>query len=326
MGPATAVVLARVGATYRLFAGAGELTAVLSGKLKHQDDDRVVAGDVVEFEPPVDGPAVILAVRPRHSVLARRAPAGERMGRRPQPIAANVDQVVVVAAAREPAPNPRMLDRFLVIAEANGLPAVIVLNKIDLDPAALDAFARRFGPGGYRVLATSVERAVGLGALHDLLRGRASVLTGASGVGKSSLVNALQPGLRLRIGELSEKWGTGRHTTRAALLVPLCAPAGAGAGGGTGGSAWGYVVDTPGLREVGTWGIDRDALGGCFPEFRALLDRCRFDDCRHLVEPGCAVREAAERGAFDPDRLVSYRRLYEEVSVPAWSSGPRRGR
>jgi ribosome biogenesis GTPase len=245
-------------------------------------------------------------------VLARRVAAGERMGRRAQPIAANVDQVIVVAAAQDPEPNARLLDRFLVIAEANGLPAVIVLNKIELAPAAEDVFTRRFAPAGYQVLPTSVKAPAGLPALRDLLRGRVSVLAGESGVGKSSLVNAFQPGSNLRIGAVSEKWGKGKHTTRAALLVPL-----PGAGG--------YVVDTPGLREVGTWGVDPDALGASFPEFRAVLDRCRFDNCRHLVEPGCAVRQAAEQGAFDPDRLVSYQRIYEEVSVPSWSTGPRRG-
>ncbi|HVH67484.1 MAG TPA: ribosome small subunit-dependent GTPase A [Gemmatimonadales bacterium] len=310
----TGVVLARTGATYRVHteAGGGTVTAVLRGKLKHRDDDRVVAGDVVELELHANGHATISRVRRRASVLARRA-VGER-GPRAQPIAANVDQVVVVASARSPDPNPRMLDRFLVIAAANRLPAVVVLNKIDLDldRSALAALLGRFGPAGYLVLATSVRQPEGLVALRDLLRGRASVLAGPSGVGKSSLLNALDPGLRLRIGEISAKWDTGKHTTRAALLVPLV--------------PGGYVVDTPGLREVGTWGIDPELLAVCFPEFRPFLDQCRFDNCRHLAEPDCAVRQAAALGAFDADRLVSYQRLYDEVSVPSWSSDRRRGR
>jgi ribosome biogenesis GTPase len=314
----TGVILARTGSTFRVQTDAGEVTAVLGGKLKHKDDGRVVAGDVVEFEPSQDGAAVISGVRPRKSVLARRASAGGRVGRRAQPIAANVDQVIVVAAARDPEPNLRMLDRFLVIAETNGLPAVIVLNKIELDEGALRACQQRFGPAGYQVLPTSVKALTGLPALRDLLRGRASVLTGPSGVGKSSLINAFHPGLKLRIGEVNERWGRGKHTTRAALLVPLGGVIGA-AGVGAG-----YVVDTPGLREVGTWGLDPEALGACFPEFRPFLDGCRFDNCRHLAEPGCAVRKAADDAAFDPDRLASYQRLYEEVTVPSWSSGPRR--
>ncbi|HYL56008.1 MAG TPA: ribosome small subunit-dependent GTPase A [Gemmatimonadales bacterium] len=306
----TGVVLARTGSTYRVHTDTGEVTAVLRGKLKHRDDDRVVAGDVVELELQSDGRGTISGVRRRRSVLARRA-AGERSPRA-QPIAANVDQVVVVASARSPDPSPRFLDRFLVIAAANRIPAVIVLNKIDLDRTALDRLLERYTPAGYQVLATSVRLPEGLAAFRDLLRGRESVLAGQSGVGKSSLLNALDPGLNLRIGEISAKWDTGKHTTRAALVVPL-------AGGG-------YVVDTPGLREVGTWGIDPELLAVCFPEFRRFLDQCRFDNCRHLAEPDCAVRDAAEQGAFDPDRLVSYQRLHEEVSVPSWSSDRRRGR
>src|SRR6266702_370638 len=310
-GMTTGVVLVREGSTYRVRTDAGELAAVLRGKLKFKDDDRVVAGDMVELELTGEGTAAITGIRPRKSLLARRA-AGERGPGRAQPIAANVDQVVVVVAARDPEPNPRMLDRFLVIAAANGLPAVIVLNKIELDRRAVERLGRRFGPAGYQLLATSVKAPENLPALRDLLRGRASVLTGPSGVGKSSLVNALHPGLNLRIGAISAYWRKGKHTTRAALLVPL--------------AERGFVVDTPGLREVGTWGVDPDALGSCFPEFRQLLDACRFDNCRHLMEPDCAVRRAAEEDRFDPDRLVSYQRIYEEVSVPSWSSGRRRAR
>ena len=126
-------------------------------------------------------------------------------------------------------------------------------------------------------------------------------------MGKSSLLNAIEPGLKLRVGAISEKWRTGKHTTTAAELVPL--------------ALGGYMVDTPGLREVGTWNLDPDALGFCFPEFRPYLDQCRFDNCRHLAEPGCAVRAAGQAGRFDADRLVSYERIYEEVSVPVWESG-----
>lgn len=317
---ATGVVLVREGGVYRVHTDAGEVTATLRGKLKHADDDRVVPGDVVELDLHGEAQAAITAIRPRRSVLARRAAQGGSGGgaRRAQPVAANVDQVVVVASARDPEPNPRMLDRFLVIAEANGLPAVLVVNKVELDRTAAPALARRYAPAGYQVLPTSVKATEeggeggGLPALRNLLRGRHSVFTGASGVGKSSLLNALEPGLKLRVGAISEKWRTGKHTTTAAELVPV--------------AGVGYVVDTPGLREVTAWGIDPDALGACFPEFRPYLDQCRFDNCRHLAEPDCAVRRAAQAGAIDPDRLVSYERIYEEVSEPSWSSGRRRGR
>ena len=307
----TGVVLERTGNTFRVHTPEGECIAVLRGRLKRGDDDRLVAGDVVDLETHGDGPATVERVHPRRSVLARRRATGGHGARRAQPIAANVDQVVVVAAARDPEPSARMLDRFLVIAEANGLPSVLVVNKAELDRSAVALLQQRYAHSGYQVLPTSVKAPEGLPALRDLLRGRESVFTGASGVGKSSLLNALEPGLKLRIGAISEKWRTGTHTTRAAELVPL--------------ALGGYVVDTPGMREVGTWGIAPDELGACFPELRPFLDACRFDNCRHLTEPGCAVRQAALSGLVDPDRLVSYERIYEEISVPSWSSDRRRG-
>jgi ribosome biogenesis GTPase len=307
----TGVVLERTGNTFRVHTPEGECIAVLRGKLKRGDDDRLVAGDVVDLETHGDGPATVERVHPRRSVLARRRATGGHGARRAQPIAANVDQVVVVASARDPEPSARMLDRFLIIAEANGLPAVLVVNKAELDRSAVGMLQQRYAHSGYQVLSTSVKAPEGLPALRDLLRGRESVFTGASGVGKSSLLNALEPGLKLRIGAISEKWRTGTHTTRAAELVPL--------------ALGGYVVDTPGMREVGTWGIAPDELGACFPELRPFLDGCRFDNCRHLAEPGCAVRQAAKAGLVDPDRLVSYERIYEEISVPSWSSDRRRG-
>lgn len=308
MTPLTGVVLVRVSGGYRVHTDAGEITATLQGKLKYQDDDRVVPGDVVVL----DG-TTIAEIKPRRSVLARRAAQGGAGGgpRRQQPVAANVDQVVVVASAADPEPSPRMLDRFLVIAEANELPAALVVNKTELDGAIAGELAHRYAPAHYRVLPTSVRAEEGLDALRELLRGRQSVFTGPSGVGKSSLLNWLEPGLKRRVGEISEKWRTGKHTTSAAELVPV--------------AGVGYVVDTPGMREVGAWGIDAAALGDCFPEFRPFLGQCRFDNCRHLAEPGCAVR-AAPPEAIDPDRLVSYARIHEEVSEPSWSSGRRRGR
>jgi ribosome biogenesis GTPase len=306
------VVLARTGGTFRVHSAAGEIEAVLRGRIKFADDDRVVAGDLVTLERLGHGPARIVGVEPRRSVLARRVSTGRGGARRAQPIAANVDQVVVVAAARDPDLQPRMLDRFLVIAAANGLPAAIVVNKIDLDREPHAALERRYAPARYPVIATSARDGEGLAAMRDLLGGRESVLTGASGVGKSSLLNALEPGLKLRIGAISEKWRTGRHTTRAAELVAL--------------KAGGYVVDTPGMREVAAWGITGDTLGACYPEFRPYLDSCRFDNCRHTAEPGCAVRAAAAAGEIDPDRLVSYVRILDEVSLPSWSTARRRGR
>ena len=302
------VVLSRAGAAYRVHVDGREVTATLRGKLKHRDDDRVVVGDVVELDLETPETGAITGIRERKSVLARRA-AGTGAARA-QPIAANVDQVLVVTAARDPEPTPRMIDRFFVIAEANELPAFLVVNKIELDRTAGPALAERYAAAGYPVLLTSVKAAEGLELLAARLTGRETVLAGQSGVGKSSLLNALEPGLKLRIGAISEKWRTGRHTTTAAELVPL--------------AAGGYVVDTPGMREVGAWGIAPPDLARCFPEFRPFLGKCRFDNCRHLSEPSCAVREAAG-AAYPADRLASYEKLYEELNVPSWSSGRRRG-
>lgn len=308
MSAARGVVLGRRGSSYRVRTDTGDVDAVLRGRVKRPDDDKIVAGDVVTLELHAQGPATIQERAPRRGVLARREVGAQRA----QPLAANVDQVIVVVAAADPAPNPRLLDRLLVIAEANSLPPVIVVNKAELEPEGVQRLRQRYAHAGYQVLATSAKTGEGVEALRELLRDRASVLTGPSGAGKSTLLNAIQPGFNLRTGEISAYWSTGRHTTTAAELLPL--------------DVGGYVVDTPGLREAGTWGIDPEELAACFPEFRPHLDRCRFDNCRHRSEPGCAVRAAAEAGTIDPDRLESYAKIYEEVSVPSWSTGRRRGR
>jgi ribosome biogenesis GTPase len=211
-----------------------------------------------------------------------------------------VDQVLIVFAAAKPEPHPRMLDRFLVIAEANGLAARVVVNKVELvgEAAARERFAD-YARVGYPLHFTSVKQAIGLEALRDVVVGRSSALSGPSGVGKSSLMNALFPGLDLRTQEISESVNKGRHTTVGAYLHAI--PAG------------GYLVDTPGLREVGMWGLEPEELDACFPEFRPLLDECRFADCTHDVEPECAVRGAVEQGRASRERYDSYRKLREEL-------------
>jgi ribosome biogenesis GTPase len=225
-------------------------------------------------------------------------------------VAANVDQVVVVFAAANPEPHPRMLDRFLVIAEANSLSARIVINKVELVGGA-DAARERwrdYERAGYAVHYTSVKRQEGLDTLHDALAGVVSVLTGPSGVGKSSLLNAMFPGLNLRVGEISESVNKGRHTTVGGYLHPLP------------GTDGGYVADTPGLREVGMWALSPTELDVCFPELRPFLDGCRFADCRHSVEPDCAVRMAVERGDVSRARYESFIKLRDELeaSAPLW--------
>ena len=190
------------------------------------------------------------------------------------------------------------MDRFLAVAEANGLPAILVVNKCDLNGSA-DVVAAPYRAAGYTVLLTSALDGTGLDALRAQLEGRESVFTGPTGVGKSSLLNALQPGLRLRTGAVSEGPGTGRHTTVAADMHPF--------------GASGFVVDTPGLRDIGVWGLEPQEVAAAFPEFSRFSGECRFDNCRHLEEPECGVVRAAEAGVLAATRLASYRQLLAEA-------------
>lgn len=293
------VVRKAVGGVYQVRLAEGEVVeARLRGRLKleRRTGDGVAVGDRVELRAHADGGWTIEAVEPRESELARRAPGG---GGRAKVIVANVDQVVIVLAAARPEPHRRMLDRFLVLCEANYLPAIVVVNKTDLVPG--DEVRARFAPyqaAGYRVLPVSVRDGIGIDAIKQLLCGRTSVLTGPSGVGKSSLLNAIQPGLSLRTGEVSEAVNKGQHTTVSAELVPL--------------ECGGYVADTPGLREVGLWAVPLDELDSFFPEFEPYLDQCRFTaSCTHTHEPDCAVRAAVAAGEVDPERYESYRLLLE---------------
>jgi ribosome biogenesis GTPase len=195
-----------------------------------------------------------------------------------------------------------MLDRFLVIAEGNDLAARVVINKVEL--VGVELARARFADyerAGYPVHYTSVKGAIGLDALHDAFAGRTSVLTGPSGVGKSSLMNALYPSLDLRVGTISESVNKGRHTTVGGFAHPL-----PDVGGG-------FVVDTPGLREVGLWSLPPEDVARCFPELRPLIPQCRFADCQHGTEPDCAVRAAVDRGEVSADRYESYRKLRAEL-------------
>jgi ribosome biogenesis GTPase len=317
-------VLTGTGGVWRVRTDAGEtIEASLRGRLKKADvgkradgsirrdtvdaaDQRMklAVGDVVTLERDErDGVWVIGEILPRRSRLARRAPGG---GRGERIVAANVDQVVVVFAAANPEPHARMLDRFLVIAEGNDLAARVVINKTEL--VGIDVARARFADyerAGYPAHFTSVKARLGLEELRDALRGRTSVLAGPSGVGKSSLMNALYSSLDLRVGAISESVNKGRHTTVGGYAHPLPDADG------------GFVVDTPGLREVGLWSLPPEELDRCFPEFRPLLTHCRFADCQHAAEPDCAVRAAVDRGDVSAERYDSYRKLRVELEEAA---------
>ena len=297
-----AIVLQGTGGQWQVRTDGGTTRSVsMRGRLKKETGDAIklaVGDDVVLERDERNSDWVITEILERRSKLARRAPGGARGER---VIAANIDQVVVVFAAANPEPHPRMLDRFLVIAEGNDLRARIIINKIDLvDIATTRARFADYTRAGYPLHFTSVKRGDGLEEVRDTLADRVSVLSGPSGVGKSSLMNTLFPGLNLRVGEISESVNKGRHTTVGAMLHPL-------PGGGA-------VVDTPGLREVGMWGLDPDALDVCFPELRPYLNQCRFRDCTHAVEPGCAVRAALDAGDVSRARWESYLKLRAELA------------
>lgn len=301
----------------------GTVECAIRGKLFKVDPpavgDRVrlartkgaVAGAVGGLEASSEKAAyTIVEVLPRKSVLERRA-AGSQLGGSPgrkQVMIANIDHVIVVFAAARPDPVPAKLDRFLVVAESNDLQAQIVINKMDLaeDEAATRKMFRPYEEAGYRVHYTSVKRGDGLEGLRSALRRKVSVLVGSSGVGKSSLLNALYPGLNLKVGEIIEAYGKGRHTTVGGYLIRL--PDGAA------------VADTAGLREIGLWMIPPEDLPHCFPEMRPLLTRCRFNDCAHLKEPGCAIIEAVERREIHVGRYDSYVKLRMEATetFPRW--------
>lgn len=273
--------------------------AVLRGRLKREArlGDRVVIGDRVRVARTDTGADeigwAVEEVEPRASQIVRRGPTD----RRPKVIAANVDRMLAVMAARDPEPRLDQLDRLLVIAESNGIPVVVVVNKVDLPGG--DTFARRveeiYRAVGYPVVAVSAETGEGIRELDQILARGISALIGASGVGKSSLLNALAPELDLRVGELSRKVRRGKHTTVRSRLLRL--PNG------------GLVADTPGFGDVGVWGVPPEEADEHFPEIHTLRDGCRFRGCSHLSEPGCAVLEAVNEGRVVRSRWESYAQL-----------------
>jgi ribosome biogenesis GTPase len=262
---------------------------------------KLAVGDRVSLEQePGGGAWTITEIHPRTSRLARREPGhgqGERI------IAANLDQAIIMFAAANPEPHRRMIDRFLVIAEHNDIAPIVIINKVELvgEDAARARFAD-YGRAGYPVHYTSVKQRIGLDTVRAALSGKTSVISGPSGVGKSSILNALFPGLGLRVAEISESVNKGRHTTVGAFLHPLPAP------------DTGAVVDTPGLREVGLWGLPHEHLDHCFPELRSAGDTCKFSDCGHIKEPGCAVRLGVANGTISAERYESYGLLKAELS------------
>ncbi|HKJ16170.1 MAG TPA: ribosome small subunit-dependent GTPase A [Xanthomonadales bacterium] len=263
---------------------------------------RPVCGDLVELEDNHDGTAVVTEISERTNVFAR---ADHRQ--RKQVIAANLDQVLIVLAT-QPAPSRDLLERYLVAAHGLGIKPVIVVNKTDLDgsnqPQQDTPFSRLadYTGLGYKVIKSSCKGNPGTDALREVLGGRMSILAGQSGVGKSSLVNQLVPDLDIQTGALSDSTGKGRHTTTSTMMYQLPQVSGES----------GYLVDSPGVWEYGLWQLERAELETGFIEFRPFLGECRFNDCLHDSEPGCAVKAAVESGQISEWRYQSYCRLLHE--------------
>jgi len=264
--------------------------------------DPVAIGDRVRFIDAGDGTGMINEVLPRRSALSRPATVpGQRIFE--QVIVSNVDQVIPVFAAASPTPKWGLLDRYLVSAEASGLPALIVITKLDLawKNGQLDADLETYRRIGYTIKLVSSVTGQGLDELKGALAGRTSVLIGKSGVGKTSLLNAIQPGLGLRVKEVGHgELGKGRHTTTHLEMFGL--------------EAGGMLVDTPGMREFGLWNVSGDDLALFFPEMAGYVGQCRFGlSCRHDGEPGCAIRQAVMAEKISPYRYKSYQNLREEL-------------
>jgi ribosome biogenesis GTPase / thiamine phosphate phosphatase len=288
----------------------GDLTNYAGKSGSRGDRDKqinpVAIGDRVTFVIDSHGEGTIIHVADRRNYLARRsarpmpsAHAFEQM------IAANLDQVVPIFAAADPKPKWQMLDRYLVMAESSALPATVVITKYDLvqnrpqEDELMDAVTR-YQKIGYSVILTSAVEQQGLDEFRQAMAGRTSVLVGKSGVGKSTLLNQLQPGLGLRVQAVNATTGKGRHTTTHLEMFPL-------AGGGA-------LIDTPGTREFGLWGLDPEDIASFFPEMRLMLGRCKFGlSCQHDEEPGCVIRSAVMEGAISPYRYKSYLRLMADL-------------
>lgn len=292
----TGIVIRSQSGFYHVAAGGERVVCQLRGKLKRGrfDGDIIAVGDRVDISIHEEGVGMVEKIHPRTSMLARLDPTPKGIYR--QIILANVEQIVLIFACMDPEPRLRMLDRYLVIAEKEHLPVIIIFNKTDL--IGIDQAESRYGfyrEIGYDVLFTSKNDEASVSVLNSRLIGKLNAFTGPSGVGKSTLLNLIQPGLGLAAREVSAGTGKGKHTTVVREMFSL--PGG------------GYVVDTPGIKALALWDTEPEELDGYFPELASLVASCSFNDCTHRTEPGCAVKKALHEGRIHPDRYESYLKL-----------------
>jgi len=313
MAPEQGTVLRSHSGSYLVLTTGGTLVPCRARRNLRRADpswpEFPVPGDEVEWKPlgagDVPGEGIIEAVRPRRSEIARQRSGAKHV------VVANIDQLVVVMAVREPVLDRGLLDRLLATAERNRLAACVCLHKADLAPAEEYEPARRvYERAGYAVLCTSAVSGAGLQELRQRLCGSVGVFMGASGAGKSHLISALQPGLKLRTGMVSQRTGLGQHTTTRVDLHRTDFGA--------------LLADTPGVREFSLWRLAPEELGNLFPEFRRVQGGCRFAGCMHVPEPGCAVKLEVEAGDIDAGRHRSYQAILEDLRQGASDPGPTR--
>jgi ribosome biogenesis GTPase len=297
---------------FTVHTNAGDIVCQVRGRLKQErrDTDLVAVGDRVRISLVEDNRGMIEEIADRERALARLSPIARGRGsrrwdrdgylaEREQVIVANPDQAIFIFSCAEPSPRLRMLDRLLVGAEIQHIPPVVCANKTDLlSPQKVRSLFSVYQEIGYPVLYTSAVTGDGVETLRDALQGKLSAFVGPSGVGKTSLLNAMEPGLGLQVREVSQATTKGRHTTVAPQLVPL--------------DVGGWVADTPGIRALALFDTDPEELDAYFPDIAPLVADCRFSDCTHTVEPGCAVMQAVEEGQVSQHRYESYVRLREE--------------
>ncbi|MEC9147502.1 MAG: ribosome small subunit-dependent GTPase A [Planctomycetota bacterium] len=287
-------VLSVHGLACQVMVATGEvLSCAIRGILKSLSTEVrhvVVAGDRVLVQATGAGEGVIERVEPRYGIISRTSRGRQHI------LVANVDQLIIVSSAAEPGLKPNLIDRMLVTAEKVGVQPLICINKIDLvDAADLQPIFGVYGQMGYRVLPISAKTGQGIAALKGWLRGKKSVVAGQSGVGKSSLLNAIEPGLNLRVSQVSAENQKGRHTTTSTRLIGL--------------NEGGFFVDTPGIRQFQLWDVIPEEVCGFFRDIRPYINRCRFPDCSHTHEDGCGVKDGVADNQIDLRRYESYMHL-----------------
>lgn len=296
-------IIKSTGSWYDILTDDGqEFQGRLRGKFKNLElkvTNPVAVGDIVDFDPMEDGSVVITAIQPRENYILRKSPHKTAHAHL---IASNIDQAVLIVTIAQPRTSTGFIDRFLVSAEAFRIPVLLVFNKADLlgeeDQELRDAIADIYESIGVKVISTSVPENLKIDKLKKNLKGKISLISGHSGVGKSSLINKIAPDLDLKTGEISDFSNKGTHTTTFAQMFRIAEDT--------------FIIDTPGIKELGLIEMEKEEIAHYFPEMRELIGECRFHNCIHMNEPGCAVKAKVEEGEISEERYYNYLGMIEE--------------